>query len=87
MSRSFVRPIAPHPTRVRAPPPGGARPDDVVQVLRQATCRAGRVLGQVQEVVRVGANIPQGLYRPQCHGQAGHPSFLGKGFPLDMRFS
>jgi AcrR family transcriptional regulator len=36
-------------------------PDDVAQVLRQATCGTGRVLGQVEEVVQVGDQHFEGL--------------------------
>ena len=55
---------------------GGGRPDDVAQVLCQATCGTGRVLGQVQEMIQVGDHHSAGLYRPQYHGQAWHPTLV-----------
>ena len=46
------------------------------QVLCQATCGTGRVLGQVQEIIQVGDQHSAGLYRPQYHGQAWHPTLV-----------
>ena len=51
-------------------------PDDVAQVLCQATCGTGRVLGQVQKIIQVGDQHSAGLYRPQYHGQAWHPTLV-----------